>query len=219
MILESSIGVGIEGLEGRQAALASDVSILQFDQLNRLLLNNGRLCFYRTSQLVSFIIHRGSVLFFIQIFFMITNCYVPLFLYNGYLTLGYATVFTHMPVFSLIWDIDLPFGQIINYPILYSIGWRINGLTVKNFLFWIMQSLYQSLAIYSITWIFGEKTFKGLVTTSFTSLLLIELLNVYTNVQTFHWFIWSQLMLSALMYILCLFVAPDFFGLEMLSNR
>lgn len=34
MIIESSIGIGIEGLEGRQAALASDVSIAQLDQLN-----------------------------------------------------------------------------------------------------------------------------------------------------------------------------------------
>lgn len=61
-----------------------------------------------------------------------------MFLYNGYLTLGYATLFTHMPVFSLIWDIDIPFSQIINYPILYSIGQRLNGLTLKNFLYWIL---------------------------------------------------------------------------------
>ena len=40
---------------------------------------------------------------------MLTYFYVPMFLYNGYLTLGYSTIFTNLPVFSLIWDIDLPY--------------------------------------------------------------------------------------------------------------
>jgi magnesium-transporting ATPase (P-type) len=37
------VGVGIVGKEGKQAALASDFSILKFKHLNKLLLWHGRL--------------------------------------------------------------------------------------------------------------------------------------------------------------------------------
>lgn len=46
MILESNIGIGIEGLEGKQAALASDVSVYTFGDIQKLILYHGHLCFY-----------------------------------------------------------------------------------------------------------------------------------------------------------------------------
>jgi magnesium-transporting ATPase (P-type) len=41
MINEAHIGVGIQGLEGREAAKASDVSLGKFMFLRRLILFNG----------------------------------------------------------------------------------------------------------------------------------------------------------------------------------
>ena len=42
MIMESDVGIGIEGKEGLQAALASDFSIQEFSYLKRLVLWHGR---------------------------------------------------------------------------------------------------------------------------------------------------------------------------------
>lgn len=42
MILEADVGIGIEGKEGMQAALASDFSITQFSHLKKLILWHGR---------------------------------------------------------------------------------------------------------------------------------------------------------------------------------
>ena len=47
MIKMAHIGVGISGLEGRQAVLASDFSIAQFRFLQRLLLVHGRWSYLR----------------------------------------------------------------------------------------------------------------------------------------------------------------------------
>jgi phospholipid-translocating ATPase len=49
MIQAADVGVGIEGKEGRQAALASDFSILKFEHLASLLLWHGRLAYTRCS--------------------------------------------------------------------------------------------------------------------------------------------------------------------------
>lgn len=49
MIQAADVGVGIVGKEGRQAALASDFSIMKFKDLSTLLLWHGRLAYKRSS--------------------------------------------------------------------------------------------------------------------------------------------------------------------------
>lgn len=47
MIMEANIGVGIYGEEGMQAVQAADVSLGEFQFLERLILRHGRLNYYR----------------------------------------------------------------------------------------------------------------------------------------------------------------------------
>ena len=49
MIQAADIGVGIVGKEGKQAALASDFSIVRFKDIVPLLLWHGRLAYKRSS--------------------------------------------------------------------------------------------------------------------------------------------------------------------------
>jgi len=51
MILESCVGVGIVGKEGKQASLAADFSIDEFKHLRRLILWHGRLSYKRSALL------------------------------------------------------------------------------------------------------------------------------------------------------------------------
>ena len=53
MITEAHIGVGIKGVEGAQAARASDFALPSFSGLNRLLLFHGREA-YRRNAIVIF---------------------------------------------------------------------------------------------------------------------------------------------------------------------
>ena len=62
MILESNVGIGIVGKEGKQASLAADFSINQFSFLKRLILWHGRLSYKRSAVLSQFVIHRGLVI-------------------------------------------------------------------------------------------------------------------------------------------------------------
>lgn len=55
-----------------------------------------------------------------QTIFIIQFYFVPLPIYNGVLMLGYSTVFTMLPVFSLILDEDISRDISQKYPILYK---------------------------------------------------------------------------------------------------
>lgn len=111
MIQAADVGVGIVGKEGMQAALAADFSITEFKDVKTLLLWHGRLAYYRSSLLASFIIHRGFIISAIQLIFSCIFYYVSIPVFNSYLQLGYSTIFTFWPVFALILDrdIDVPY--------------------------------------------------------------------------------------------------------------
>lgn len=61
MIQEADIGVGISGLEGRQAVMASDFAIAQFRFLEILMLVHGRWCYKRISRMVNFFFYKNLV--------------------------------------------------------------------------------------------------------------------------------------------------------------
>ena len=120
LIQSAHVGVGIYGKEGVQAALASDFSIGKFKDLNELIYWHGRLAYKRSSLLAQFIIHRGVIITIMQTIFIIEFYFVPLPIYNGVLMLGYSTIFTMLPVFSLILDEDISRSVAQKYPILYK---------------------------------------------------------------------------------------------------
>jgi phospholipid-translocating ATPase len=51
--------------------------------------------------------HRGLIITIIQAVFTIIFYFVAMSIYNGVLLLGYSTIFTMFPVFSLIFDEDV----------------------------------------------------------------------------------------------------------------
>ena len=60
MIQAADVGIGIVGKEGRQASLASDFSLTQFNHVARLFLVHGRNTYKNTATLSQFVIHRGK---------------------------------------------------------------------------------------------------------------------------------------------------------------
>ena len=102
MIQVANLGIGIQGKEGNQAAMAADYSIPEFKTLQNLILWHGRLAYRRSSSLAQFVIHRGLIISFIQMFFFLTFHYVAISIYNGWLLLGYSTFFTSLPIFCIV---------------------------------------------------------------------------------------------------------------------
>lgn len=102
MIQSADVGVGIVGKEGKQAALAADYSVLKFKYIKPLLLWHGRNAYKRTAVMSQFVIHRGLIITIIQTLFTAVFYYVAIPVYNGWLMLGYTTLYTMFPVFCLV---------------------------------------------------------------------------------------------------------------------
>ncbi len=182
MIIEANVGIGIVGKEGKQASLASDFSINEFKFLRRLLLWHGRLSYKRSAVLSQFIIHRGLIISIIQVIFSIIFYFVAIPIYNGLLMLGYSTIYTNLPVFSLVFDEDVNVSAVMKFPPLYKTLQKGRSLSTKTFLIWLWKSIFQGCVIMLASVIFFQESFTNIVTITFSALIIIELLNVYSEV-------------------------------------
>lgn len=147
MIRVANIGVGIEGKEGVQAALASDFSLTEFRHIVKLILWHGRINYKRICVMANFVVHRGLIISIIQFSFIIINNMIDVPIFNGWLATGYCTVFTALPVFALIFDVDLDFETTSLFPIIYKKSLSGRKLGTKSFLVWFMISIYQGTCI------------------------------------------------------------------------
>lgn len=64
-------------------------------------------------------------------------------LYQGLLMVGYATLYTMFPVFSLVLDQDISSRTALTYPELYKELSKGRSLSYKTFFIWVLISIYQ----------------------------------------------------------------------------
>jgi phospholipid-translocating ATPase len=183
MIQEAHLGIGIVGKEGKQASMSADFSILEFRAIKILMLWHGRMSYSRSAVLAQFVIHRGLIISIIQVIFSIMFYFVSIPVYNGYLMLGYATAFTSAPVFSIIFDEDMSLEKVLKFPILYKSLQKGRNLNVKTFLYWVFKSVFQGSVIMIGTVVMFENNYLNIVSITFTVLIFIEVINVYSEVS------------------------------------
>ena len=186
MIQEAHLGIGIVGKEGKQASLAADFSINEFRAVKLLLLWHGRLSYKRSAVLSQFVIHRGLIISIIQIIFSFMFYFTSIQIYNGYLMLGYTTIYTSLPVFSIVYDEDVDLASVIKFPVLYKILQKGRVLNMKTFISWCVKSVYQGAVIMIGAVLLFEDNFVNIVSITFTTLIFIEVLNVYLQVHKLH---------------------------------
>ncbi|KAK7867266.1 hypothetical protein R5R35_000250 [Gryllus longicercus] len=211
MIQAADAGIGIAGREGLQASLAADFSISQFSHLARLLLVHGRHSYKRSASLSQFVIHRGLIISTMQAVFSSVFYFSSVPLYQGFLMVGYATLYTMFPVFSLVLDKDVSGKIALTYPELYKELSKGRSLSFKTFFMWVLISIYQGGVIMYGALVLFEDEFIHIVAISFTALILTELIMVALTVRTWHYIMVLAELLSLGLYILSLVVLKDSF--------
>lgn len=186
MIQAADVGVGIVGKEGRQASLAADFSIEQFFHLTKLLVWHGRNSYKRSAKLAQFVIHRGLIIAVCQTMYSIAIKFEPEGLYKDWLLVGYATVYTMAPVFSLVLDKDVDEELANLYPELYKELTEGRSLSYRTFFVWVFVSIYQGSMIQGLSQLLTEVDGPKMVAVSFTVLVLNELLMVAIEITTWH---------------------------------
>ncbi|EMC96322.1 hypothetical protein BAUCODRAFT_33659 [Baudoinia panamericana UAMH 10762] len=202
MIQAADVGVGIVGKEGKQASLAADFSITQFAHLTKLLVWHGRNSYRRSAKLAQFVMHRGLIISVCQTVFSIASRFEPIALYRDWLLVGYATVYTMAPVFSLVLDRDVDEGLANLYPELYKELTTGRSLSYRTFFVWVAISIYQGLVIQGGSEVLvpdyldasspnmppstDTVGFKRMVAVSYTALIVNEILMVAIEITTWH---------------------------------
>ncbi|KAH0619162.1 hypothetical protein JD844_018895, partial [Phrynosoma platyrhinos] len=202
--------------EGKQASLAADFSITQFKHLGRLLMVHGRNSYKRSAALSQFVIHRSLCISTMQAVFSSVFYFASVPLYQGFLIIGYSTLYTMFPVFSLVLDKDVKSEVAMLYPELYK-----DLLKVQQWKAIIIQDIFdmgfdkhlpssvRSIIMYGALLLF-ESEFVHIVAISFTSLILTELLMVALTIQTWHWLMIVAELLSLSCYIASLVFLHEF---------
>lgn len=221
MIQCADVGVGIVGKEGKQASLAADFSIDQFCYLTKLLLWHGRNSYKRSAKLGQFVIHRGLLISVAQAVYSISSKFEPIALYQGWLMVGYSTVYTMAPVFSLTLDCDVDEHLTKLYPELYKELTLGKSLSYKTFFMWVFISLYQGCVIQLLSQQFQTilpKKFTTMVALSFSCLVYNELFMVGLSVNRWNKIMAATIVVTFLAYVGSIPMLSEYFDLQYISS-
>ena len=75
MIQQGDIGIGLFGLEGMQAANASDFAVPEFQCIERLLFVHGRWLYMRNAELILYFFYKNMLFTIPQFFFIVFNSF------------------------------------------------------------------------------------------------------------------------------------------------
>lgn len=159
MIQAAHVGVGIVGLEGQEAKLASDFSISQFRFLGRLMLVHGRWNYKRLAKMVLFSIYKNAVLTLCEMYWATSSAYTGQPLLDPWMGGLYNLFLTSLPPVVLgVFDQELTADYALAFPEIYVKGQRNTAYNFRVFLSWILSGLWQSAIIYyTVFWGFGDR--------------------------------------------------------------
>ncbi|XP_050236678.1 phospholipid-transporting ATPase 3 [Mercurialis annua] len=149
MIQAAHIGVGISGMEGMQAVMASDFAIAQFRFLADLLLVHGRWSYFRICKVITYFFYKNLTFTLTQFWFTFHTGFSGQRFYDDWFQSLYNVIFTALPVIIVgLFDKDVSASLSKKYPELYKEGIRNVFFKWRVVVTWACFSVYQSLIFY-----------------------------------------------------------------------
>ena len=226
MILAAHVGLGISGLEGQQAARASDFSVGQFCHMQRLMFVHGRECYRRNATLICYNFYKNVLLVTPLFFYGFFSVFSGQVLYNMWLYQLFNMFFASMPIcVYAIFDKEIDYDEIENEPKYYNLGLKGNLFSTSVFWGWILEATLQGLAItilvvYSVCSVTGSHSTGRIDSMYVASVIIISLVVICVNMKvvifsyTHYWFSVLIVALSILVYFSVCFMITDWFPIH-----
>ncbi|CAI9114972.1 OLC1v1015801C1 [Oldenlandia corymbosa var. corymbosa] len=152
MIQEADIGVGISGVEGMQAVMASDFSMPQFRFLERLLIVHGHWCYKRIAKLILYFVYKNVAFGLTLFYYEAYSKFSGTDLYDDWHMVVFNVLLTSLPVIALgVLDKDISADVCLRFPALYQQGQKNTSFNWKCIIGWILNAILSSLAIFAMT--------------------------------------------------------------------
>ncbi|XP_074619710.1 phospholipid-transporting ATPase IA-like isoform X2 [Acropora palmata] len=233
MIQAAHVGVGISGVEGLQAASASDYAIAQFRYLNKLLFVHGAWSYQRLAKLILYSFYKNVCLYVIELWFALDNGFSGQILFDKWCIGIYNVVFTSVPPLAIgLFDRTVSSDSMLKYPKLYKASQNAEIYNTKVFWMWIAASVYHSLLLFYLPCFmlkhegpFSDGTLVGewfLGNVVYTLVVITVCLKAGLELDTWNWLchvaIWGSIaswFIFLLLYCIpgvALYIAPHMIG-------
>ena len=123
-----------------------------------------------------------------------------------------------LPVFSLVLDEDVTSKISLKFPELYLELQKGRALSLRNFLVWVMISLYQGGAIMILSVMFFDSDLNHIVSITFTCLILTELMNIMFLIRKWNWMIIAAETSGVMMYFISMLLLPMYFETRFIAS-
>ncbi|OIW15908.1 hypothetical protein TanjilG_04443 [Lupinus angustifolius] len=225
MIQEADIGIGISGVEGMQAVMASDFSIAQFRFLERLLVVHGHWCYKRIAQMICYFFYKniafGLTIFYFEAYAGFSGQSV----YEDWYMILFNVVLTSLPVISLgVFEQDVSSEVCLQFPALYQQGPKNLFFDWYRILGWMGNGLYTSLiTFFLVIIIFYDQAFRvdgqtadidAVGTIMFTCIICAVNCQIALTMSHFTWiqhlFVWGSIVTWYLFLLLYGMLSPAY---------
>ncbi|XP_042035935.1 phospholipid-transporting ATPase 1-like isoform X2 [Salvia splendens] len=190
MIQKADVGIGISGQEGRQAVMASDFSMGQFRFLVPLLLIHGHWNYQRISYMILYNFYRNVVLVFVLFWYALFTGFTLTTAITDWSSVLYTVIYTSLPTIVVgVLDKDLGRSTLLKYPQLYGAGQRGESYNGNLFWFTILDTLWQSIAVFFIPLIaYWDSTVGISALGDLWILAVVILVNVHLAMDVIRWY-------------------------------
>ncbi|VAI06101.1 unnamed protein product [Triticum turgidum subsp. durum] len=189
MIQMADVGIGISGQEGRQAVMASDFAMGQFRFLVPLLLVHGHWNYQRMSYMILYNFYRNATFVFVLFWYVLYTGYTLSTAINEWSSVLYSVVYTSAPtVIVAILDKDLSRRTLLKYPQLYGAGQREESYNLRLFIFIMVDSVWQSVAVFFIPYLaYKNSAIDSASLGDLWTLCVVILVNIHLAMDVIRW--------------------------------
>ena len=226
MITTASIGIGIMGVEGLQAARAADYCISEFQFLKRLLFVHGRESYRKNSFIVCYNFYKNFLFVLPQFWLGFINFFSGQYLYDPWIYQLFNIVFACFPIVWFgIYDKEVSYDILISDSRYYTQGIINKLFHNKRFWKWILYGIIQALFVYFYSFITCKVVNDGYVhdlgsqgSIAYSGVVLIVNIKILTTTNS-HTFISLGLFLfSVLSYYFILWLMSLYYGFYNFDN-
>ncbi|XP_062211114.1 phospholipid-transporting ATPase 1-like isoform X3 [Phragmites australis] len=189
MIQMADVGIGISGQEGRQAVMASDFAMGQFRFLVPLLLVHGHWNYQRMGYMILYNFYRNATFVFMLFWYVLYTGFTLTTAITEWSSVLYSVIYTAVPTIVVaILDKDLGRRTLLKYPQLYGAGQCEENYNLRLFIFIMMDSVWQSLAIFFIPYLaYRKSVIDGASLGDLWTLSVVILVNIHLAMDVIRW--------------------------------
>lgn len=233
MIHAAHIGIGVYGVEGRQAACSSDYAIAQFRFLNKLILVHGAWSFNRITKVILYSFYKNICLYVIQFWFGMVSGFSGQIIFDRWSMALYNVAFSAAPPTALgLFERNMSAKSCLRFPVLYKetqkntafdkvtfFTWLANGIFHSAILFWIPLCAFHHDVVYGNGQIASHLVLGNTVYTCAILTVCLKAGLEHTAWTLFsHFAIWGSIALWFLFLIVYSHLYPTFpIGPEMVA--